>query len=254
MQTETCNTRGRPYLVAQSSSHKIALVFQPSCKMWSCPTCAQSNRAKWTMRIYHGAELLINRGKTISFVTLTLPGHLDAPGTLARWRRAWPSLSARWRRASGENRDYCYVHEQHKDGRLHVHMLTTSELPQRWYKNNAAETGFGYMVDVQPVDNPLIPASYVSKYLGKGLAGMIYAWPRGWRRIGTNRGWWREEPQDYSYEWSIRPLPHHQEALQTLYAGLRRAGYEIVHTDHKSAWAVVNAVLDLAEIPDPVAI
>jgi len=91
------------------------------------------------------------------------------------------------RRTSDVKPEYLYVHEQHKNGKLHTHFITTDGLGKRWWKDKPAETGFGYMNDWSLLTNHVGAGAYVAKYLAKQLEALN--WPKHWRRIATSRGW-----------------------------------------------------------------
>jgi hypothetical protein len=249
---QICQTANRPFLVAKCDDRNVALLFRPSCKNWSCPACGQTNKARWTLIAYHGAKALIDADHQVKFVTLTMPGDLTPSQTLSRWRWSWPRFSARFRRAAGRDRQYVYVHERQARGALHVHMMTNASMDTRWYKDNGRRTGFGFMNNARPVNEPEYAASYAAKYLAKALSDGPWSWPPMWRRITVSRAWERPETRDYRPVWSIYHLDKHQ-SLQGHIRELQHFGYETVVTDHNSAWQVVNHILDLYpdDIPDP---
>jgi hypothetical protein len=183
----TCETPGTPWLVGMNRDTRSAVLLKARCGMWSCPACAQRLAARWTARAIHGAAALAETDRRLAMITLTHRGGIVPAKSLARWRNCWPKLSARARRASGGDWEYLYVHEQHKSGVLHTHFLSTDELGIRWWKDNPAETGFGYMNDWEILDNFAGAGAYVAKYLAKQL--QLLRWPAGWRRVGTSRGW-----------------------------------------------------------------
>ncbi len=135
----------------------------------------------------------MSRGDNLFFVTLTAMGWMSVSKTLENWRENWPRLSSRLRRAAKGSCEYVYVHERHKNGRLHTHLVINVNLGRRWWKDVPPSCGFGYMNDVQDVENSAGVAAYVSKYLAKSLREN---WPKGWRRISSSRGWPMPEVDD----------------------------------------------------------
>jgi hypothetical protein len=133
-----------------------------------------------------GAHELIETGFDLQFVTLTHMGYLKPHEQLERWKTCWPKLSCRFRRAAKGKSHYVYVHERHKKGGLHTHFITTAQMSTRWWKDNGASSGFGYMNDCRPIEDAHSVAAYVSKYLSKSLGEN---WPKNWRRIQTSRNW-----------------------------------------------------------------
>ena len=163
------------------------MLLQADCGLWSCPHCAAKLASRWTARAIHGAGELMLSNASMAMLTLTHRGKLTSDGSMRRWRECWPKLSSRARRANDGSWQYLYVHEKHKSGVLHTHFLTTDTLGERWWKDNPASTGFGYMNDWSELYSFVGAGAYVAKYLAKQLSDVV--WPAGWRRIGTSRGW-----------------------------------------------------------------
>lgn len=224
-----CETPGRPWLVGIDKGMLRAVVVLPGCGLWACPACAEVNARRWTARAVQGGNELTELGEQLYFLTLTHRGHLTQQGSLERWRKCWPKLSARMRRASPEHREYLYIHEQHRTGVLHTHFIMTAHLDKRWWKDAPAATGFGYMNDYEPCRDGPAAGSYAAKYLAKSLERL--AWPKGWRRVGCSRGWPQlpEKENEYTpYEWLV--LRTDWEARAEL-ESLRLRGYA-VHDDY----------------------
>lgn len=187
-------------------------------------------------------ELSKRDGVAFNFVTLTMPPHLSVGGTLARWRACWPALSARMRRAVGGRFHYVYVHERHRSGRLHAHIITSAPMKTRWYKDNGAQTGFGYIADCRPVDDAVHAAEYVSKYLAKSLNG-AEPWPNNWRRIVTSQGWPKlPKPESNGYDWVYLGR---DVSISGEIGRLRRGGFTVYMAGHVGAWPVVSEIKDL---------
>lgn len=183
---EVCSKPGRPFLFGLDHGAKSAYITRPNCGLWSCPYCGREKARGWQARIGWGAEQLMSKGDKLFFVTLTAMGWMSPQKTIENWRKNWPKLSSRLRRAAKGGCEYVYVHERHKDGRMHTHFVTNANLGLRWWKDKPASCGFGYMNDVQEVENAAGAAVYVSKYLVKSLRT---GWPKNWRRISTSRNW-----------------------------------------------------------------
>lgn len=232
---EICSAPNRPYLVAKNAAEKRMIFFRPSCKNWSCPVCGKSNAFKWQLRAREGAGKLGGGEGNLDFVTVTLPGWLDAAGTLKRWRQSWPKLSTRMRRKA-PGAQYMYVHEQHQDGRLHIHMVTMAQLGVRFWKDNGAECGFGFVADAGEVRTQYGVAKYFTKYLTKSLD---LPWPHGWRRIGTSRAWPKLPEREPPENWRFFPLS----AGDALAATMRKyelKGYDVRLENHAQAWDEVD--------------
>jgi hypothetical protein len=54
-------------------------------------------------------------------------------------------------------------------------------------KNNARECGFGYQVEVKPIEEDTAAAAYVSKYIAKSLGG--FKLPAHFRRVRCSQNW-----------------------------------------------------------------
>lgn len=183
---EKCDAETRPFIVAEHPTKHKAYVYRPRCKLWSCPYCAEINRQEWVARAIYGAAKLHYAGNSISFLTITSSPKLDAKGTENVFSTAWDKLRRRATRAAGGG-EYFLVPERHADGRIHAHALETFTMGKRWWKDNAAQCGLGFMADEQPARHVAAVAAYGVKYLSKEFAQA--EWPAGWHRVRTSRGW-----------------------------------------------------------------
>ncbi len=153
----------------------------------------------WRYLAAFGGDVLLDEGHKLAFVTLTSHRLVATPTAgVVVWRKAWPKLSARWRRKA-PGVQYLYVGEVSKMGRFHVHIITTATLPTRWYKDNAPETGLGYIAKAIPIDTGLACGHYVTKYLTKAVSDG--GWPKYWRRVNTSRKWPKPEEIPSPYTW-----------------------------------------------------
>jgi hypothetical protein len=239
-----CRAPRRPWLRAVAHDLGIALLFQPRCKSWGCDYCAAVNMSFWAATAYHAMTSLIddnncqNQRNLMSFLTLTSHRKLGPTASTGVFGHAWPMLSRRARRAASQGQ-YLLIPEQHQDGRLHVHALETFALGRRWWKDNAAQVGLGYMADEKETYSPAGAADYVTKYLTKSLSAT--AWPKGFRRVRTSQGWPRLPEPVEPEAWYFEYIPLY-EALDKAGDDLQRAGYEVLITDHVTAWRVVNSM------------
>jgi hypothetical protein len=230
-----CETPRRPYIVGLNAIAGLAVLFRPRCKKWDCPACAPINRAKWCVRAYQGSQKLIREGRSISFVTLTSHPALGPDGSVAVLRSAWDMLNKRVHRIEPFV-SYIMIPERHKDGRVHVHMLTTSILEKRWWKDNGAECGFGYMADREPLCSPEGAAWYVSKYTTKSLEGE--KWPKGFRRVRTSQNFPKLTKLPSPPDWSFMLLPK-DASINGYVERLSASGYRIVEAGANEAWSVI---------------
>lgn len=172
----------------------------------------------------------------ISFLTITSNAKLEPQKSIEVFSSAWNNLLRRARR-SGSQGQYMLVPERHKDGRVHGHAIATFNLGTRWWKDNAAETGLGYIAEEEEARTPGGAAFYVSKYLAKSLG--VTDWPKNWRRVRTSRGWPKLPELPEAEGWRWQPLDRHV-ALSDAVQQLERAGYHVVLLDHVAAWDYVG--------------
>ncbi|KKL71033.1 hypothetical protein LCGC14_2098950 [marine sediment metagenome] len=194
-----CKTANRPYLKATDNEAQIVYFIRPDCKTWGCEWCAEQRRKHWTFLATFGGDFLLRSGSELSFVTLTSHRKIrHLPSAIKVWRKAWPKLSARWRRAT-PGVQYLYIAEHRKRVHFHVHIITTATLPTRWYKDNAAETGLGYQAEAVRIGLAIECGGYVGKYLGKAIH--VMGWPKYWRRVNTSRAWPKPELEEDPRDW-----------------------------------------------------
>lgn len=79
-----CQAKNRPLLRAAHNELGLSVFFRPSCKQWKCEVCGPINAWKWAQRARRGARALMEGGDKIDFVTVTMPGYLDAQETLKK--------------------------------------------------------------------------------------------------------------------------------------------------------------------------
>lgn len=204
---------------------KTVYFIRPDCKLWSCAPCAARRAQVWRHYAHFGGDALLAQGLELSFVTLTSHEVVrSVTAGVAVWRKAWPKLSARWRRQA-PGAQYVYVGEHKQASNFHVHMITSARIETRWYKDNARACGLGYEADVEPILTGIECGGYMTKYLAKAIA--ILHWPPYWRRVNTSRNWPRPDKSETPYEWtnlgddvlrvrfSIRMYVEHGWAIET---------------------------------------
>jgi len=79
-------------------------------------------------------------------------------------------------------------------------LITTATLPEKWYKDNAAQTGLGYQAKAVPIVHATECGAYVGKYLAKALSNMRY--PKYFRRVNKSQGWPRPPDVASPYLWA----------------------------------------------------
>lgn len=186
---EDCIAPNRVMLWALSKDTGMIMIYRPGCGTWKCPGCAKRLQRYWTLRVGRHVANRIEGGEHWQFVTLTSHEKLKTmEATVAVWPNAWGKVYNRLKRKNGGKVQYVLVPEFHQDGRMHAHLLTETHIKQKWWKDNARESGLGYQAKVKDIEGDGSRASwYVSKYLGKGMNEG--GWPEGFRRIRTSNGW-----------------------------------------------------------------
>lgn len=223
---------------AYNQKAQYVIFFRPRCKMWGCPACAQINARLWAARAHHGASSYVELGRRLHFLTLTSHEKLDASATLEVWPHAWKKLHTRAVREGGKQA-YLMIPERHKDGRLHMHALTTWNLGSRWWKDNARECGLGFMAEEEEARTPGGAASYVTKYISKTLADTM--WPPGWRRVRTSRDWPQLPELAKPEGWRFSTLEKQDRLMSEV---IRHALWEenVYVLDHVTAWEAIEAI------------
>lgn len=230
-----CKNAQTPLLKAVNHYAKKAVFFHPRCKLWDCEICGQINKELWTWRAWHGTKFFLQAGWHVDFVTLTSHEKLGAAGSIAVFPSAWDKLRKRVSRKY-PGFQYFAVPETHKDGRLHVHMIVTANLPKRWWKNAGRACGMGYQTDLQEVENAGV-TGYVSKYLAKTL--QISNLPKGFRRVRTSQGFPKLPMLVLPDGWTFAKLAK-DEPLNDAVERLKRGGYEVAIMGHKTAWSYIG--------------
>ncbi len=218
-----CENPRRPFLKATDNAKKTVYYIRPPCKLWSCKPCAEQRRRLWVFYANYGGDVLLAEGRELVFVTLTShEANRSLASGVAVWRKAWKTLSARWRRKA-PGAQYFYVGEHKRTLHFHVHMVTSANIKTRWYKDNARQCGLGYQAKAVPIIDAMECGAYMGKYLGKAIA--IAGWPRGWRRVNTTRDWPRPPDAETPYTWKYLGNQFSRVAVSAI--GYRRAGWTV---------------------------
>jgi hypothetical protein len=189
-----CSNPSVPFLAGFSRQQGKAFIFKADCDMWTCAECAERKKNQWLIRAQRGSREIISSGMALTFATITSHRKLkSSAATLAVFPRAWGKLYKRLKRKTPDLK-YLMILEHHKNGRIHAHMLSNCDCSKRWLKDNAAQCGFGFMADIQPVTSERAVAGYVTKYLTKSLAGMEL--PQKTRRVRASENWYKLPEND----------------------------------------------------------
>lgn len=233
-----CMTANRPSFAGINAESKRAILFQPRCKLWSCPTCSVINRQKLAMEAYHATEKLIDSGEQLYFLTLTSHRKLDAKQTLWVWPKGWKKLQARVRYYAG-GFTYLAIPEQHRNGRLHMHLIETAGLGTRFWKDAGAACGLGYKNEEEQLRSPAFASFYVTKYISKQMD--MLDWPKGFRRIRKSRDWPKAEIHPALEEWEYQQIPK-KVSLQDAKEELRLKGFEVSIIDYTELFGTLTNI------------
>lgn len=176
-------------------SEKAAMFFNPRCKQWSCPVCGDLNKDYWVYQATRGSMLLLENGNWLQFVTLTGRGYFTPNSSIHFFRQNWPkfrkrlgSITQKYQPLTGTEWAYFLIPERHQSGVLHCHFIASTPLMlNKWYKDNAMASGFGFMAKVKPIYDSARAAGYVTKYLTKDAGDT--PWPKGFMRVRHSANW-----------------------------------------------------------------
>lgn len=226
-----CPSQKAPILLGTHKKIKNAVFIRAACGLWSCPVCSTRNARKWIARLLEGMNHP-DTGAMWYFVTIT--AHEKWRGDVASLkniRANWQKLRKRMARAVDGPLYYAMVYEPHEDNSFHLHILTNAPLNERWYKDNARQSGMGYEADCSPMKNPGKVAGYVAKYMLKS-AENAERYTKGMRRINVSQNW-PELPElskpgsDYDYI----PVGNRAGAIE-LRDRYIRLGYNVADPQH----------------------
>lgn len=207
-QMSKCENTQNVTVLGKNKDERTAILFNPRCKQWSCNYCAELNKDYWIHQATRGAILITSEGRELQFVTLTSRPYASPNQSLYFMAQNWPKLNRRakyhtnkWKDARGIEWAYFLVPEKHKDGRVHAHLIAATHIyAKKFWKNWAFGTGFGFIMDVQTIENPAQVTGYVTKYMHKGSGAET--WPKNFRRVRTSANWpiTKQAPLD-GWEW-----------------------------------------------------
>lgn len=210
-----CQNAGDIVIFGKRKETKTAMLFNPKCNSWDCEQCFGEKKENWIHQAARGASVLQSGGADLQFITLTSRGYTTPVSSLHFFRQNWPKLRKRaayltngWEAWSGYKWAYFLVPERHKSGVLHAHLIAATHIcGERWWKDNAYKSGFGYQVDIVEMVDPKACAGYVAKYLHKDAGGLD--WPKGFMRVRHSQNWPISRPKkDEEWEWATYKNPN----------------------------------------------
>lgn len=205
---EKCLNTKEITVIGHNRTESKGILFNPSCKSWNCDYCSEELKDNWIHQAARGSMILEENGSQLQFVTLTSRGYATPNKSIYFFKENWPKLRKRiaantkeWTPFTGCEWAYFLVPERHKSGVLHCHLVASTHIcAESVWKRHAFETGFGYVIDVQEMITPLLAATYVAKYLHKGMGAEV--WPKGFRRVRHSQNWPITKPKiDERWEW-----------------------------------------------------
>lgn len=186
---------------------------------------------QWVFQAGRGSQILLAAGNWLQFVTLTGRGYFTVNSSLYFFKQNWPRFRKRleyvtkkYQLVTGTEFAYFLIPERHASGKLHCHAIVSTPLMlERWYKDKANASGFGYMAKVKPIYDSASAVHYATKYLTKNAGDL--EWPRGFMRVRHSQNWpIAQQERDELWEWqTIGENDHWLEA-----GALRNMGYFVV--------------------------
>lgn len=228
----TCEKTQSVTVFGTHKYRKMAVLFNPRCKMWDCDYCAEMNKADWIHTALRGTLVLAMEGQRIQFVTLTSRPYSTPITGLYFLKENWPRLNRtmryhtnKWTKQLGLVWSYLMVPEKHKTGVVHCHLLAATHYDtEKSWKDFAFGAGFGWKVDAQGLVTPSKAAAYVAKYLHKGQGKED--WPKGFRRVRKSNNWPISEPQIIpGWEWATY---RNEDTIWQEKHALIDLGYEVI--------------------------
>jgi hypothetical protein len=237
-----CSNKNRVTMIAYNDHQRIAVGFAPRCKQWSCPECGKANAYLWKLRVRAGMNQLLLDGIEMRFLTLTSHGKLNASQSLYVWPKGWKKFRTRVQREV-EHDFYIAVPERQGNGKIHLHILESWGLETRWYKDNAAACGLGFMALEEEMPSPAHAAWYVCKYLTKSIE-KPEEWPTGFRRVRCSQSW-PDLEQRAKGEYRFEKVTDGIKGERVLLVA-NMEGYEVFIADHKASWVYLEGEKQLS--------
>lgn len=198
-----CPRKNTPTGIGVNPLSGIAIVHKMGCKSWACPYCSMKRKGFLVVKAYMGIESYKQAGVTDWFFgTLTMHRKWRKEASVTNFRRNWNKFYQRMKRATNGNLYYILLPEKHKDGSLHVHIISTCQKETKWWKDNGAKCGMGFKNENEPLVSTVKAAYYVTKYVGKSLG--VSAWPTDLRRVRFSVRWPKPIP-DETLAWNCFP-------------------------------------------------
>lgn len=218
-----CPKKNTPMAIGVSADGRFATATKLGCKMWDCPYCSIRRKGFLVIKTYQGIEhYKANGSEHWYFGTLTMHKNWRGWASIVNFQKNWNKFYQRLKRATDETLYYVLLPETHRDGSLHVHLISTCPQSKDWWKDNGAACGMGFKNDNQPLHSTSKAAWYVTKYVQKSLGRAD--WPLRFRRVRFSR-FWPEPQSDASWQWYVI----HPMAARAAIFSERDKGREIIN-------------------------
>lgn len=225
-------------IIVDLSNDRQWYMSRVRCKMWSCKSCAEINKARWRAHIIDKINVI---GTFDKWWFITVTAHRRAHKALAQiatirnMQRGLKTLYDRLRRIlvkGTEKLEYVRVYEPHKTKKFHAHLIVRATFSHasnefdkkgndkgltRWLKDNCASCGLGYQASAKPIKSGLgvhagFVSAYITKYLTKSLQG-DFTYPKGLRRIQCSSGFGSLDEKDSQFEWTMKSAIYADEVV-----------------------------------------
>lgn len=201
----------------------IAIVSKMGCKSWACPYCSLKRKGWLVVKAYMGIEAYKAQGvANWYFGTLTMHRKWRGAASVVNFKKNWNKFYQRLKRNTDGPLYYILLPERHKDGSLHVHIISTCGAPSRFWKDAGAKCGMGFQNQNEPLNSTVKAAFYVTKYIGKAVG--LANWPADLRRVRFSVRW-PKPLQNAPISWQCVPPDMAKHAVRKRLA----MGYKIVN-------------------------
>lgn len=196
-----CPKKNTPTAIGVSADGRFATATKLGCKMWDCPYCSTKRKGYLVVKTYNGIEHYKAEGyEHWFFGTLTMHRNWRGWASIENFQRNWNKFYQRMKRGTDGTLYYVLLPEQHRDGSLHVHLISTCPQETAWWKDNGAQCGMGFKNENKPLTSTAKAAWYVTKYVQKSLGRAD--WPVRFRRVRFSR-FWPEPESDGGWQWYV---------------------------------------------------
>lgn len=198
-----CPKPNTPTAIGVDEETGELVASKTGCGMWNCPYCSTVRKNYLARKAYLGIGYYQQNGApNWYFGTITMHENWRGWASVVNYQTNWNKFYQRMRRITHGPLYYCLLPEHHKDGSLHVHLISTCQAKTRWWKDEGRACGFGYKSENEPLGDTARAVLYVTKYVSKSLDER--EWPKNFRRVRFSIRW-PEPPQRDNRTWRAVP-------------------------------------------------